>query len=219
MSVMSERPHRHLYGWLVGAAVASIIREARHRQRRRQLRIALLFTAALAITAVAYGLDRGPAPGPPAHGCALAACRVTLTSATLPNPCGLLSDRQAATLLGTKIQYHSAQLVTGEVAPPSEVRMCTWKGAPPNPNAYSDEMLVLSLGRTTAARFARQEQTFHQPFLRIAGLGDGAYATEGPAYLLFVRRDNYELSLQATPAANPTQLEERVAKLVLTRLG
>lgn len=194
-----------------------LIPEARARQRRRRLRALTVVLAAAAIGGSLYGLEQSGSTAPVAAGCKLGGCRLTLTAVLLPNPCELMTDKQAAGLLGTPILYHAQELPNGESTSPRLVRECTWKGAPLSKFGYDDEMLSLTIDPTTVTRFAQEEKTNWGRVVRLRGIGDAAFATTGSASFLVVREKNYELTLQ-TNGGYATQVEESFAKVVLHHL-
>jgi hypothetical protein len=92
----------------------------------------------------------------------------TAASAVLPNPCSLLTNNEAATLIGSKIQTRNA-------AGNRLYHSCTWTGENLGGYAPTHRSLMVQVTRATKAQFERSaKQT--RGAIRVAGIGEAAFA-------------------------------------------
>jgi hypothetical protein len=112
---------------------------------------------------------------------------VPVASARVPNACTLLTGSQAQAALGTKLQWKQRQ---GD----KFFSVCTWHGEPYNASAYGHPTLMLTLNKSTPARF-RRGFNLSRTAVRVRGIGDMAYTTSGMVHALYVLGKGYALML------------------------
>lgn len=194
----------------------ALIKEARERQRRRRMLLALLLIVAAGAVGIGYEISDAVSGSRSAASCAASQCASLGTpTSRVPNPCTLLTNAEAATALGTSIQYRSAQLPPS-MPTTSHYRMCTWKGAPLSSFGFSDNTVVIWIWPSTRKQFEKTARATKDAIV-IRDLGEAAYAINGPARLLYVLQRGYVLQVQAV-AVNPLQTDKKLAELALTRL-
>jgi hypothetical protein len=194
----------HLPWWNRHRA-ALLIKEARERQRRRLFWLAVAVLAAVCAGGIGYGISQAASGGSAGS-----------ATNTVPNPCLFLSNSQVAKTLGNPIQLrNSARRATGYATPE---RLCTWTAVPFSSRVFSDNTLVITIWRDTKTHFVAYHQLAHH-VVRISGVGESAYASTGPAWILDVFAHGYVLSIQqAENATNPIATDAALAKLAVTRL-
>jgi hypothetical protein len=106
----------------------------------------------------------------------------------VPNPCALLSTAQVASLLGTKVQSHTATSGHGQ-------RTCTWKGSPGGYNP-SQVSVTLSVNLSGKSAFLHTAKTIPGA-VRVAGLGTFAFSANG-GFSLFAWQHGYAIGLSGT---------------------
>jgi hypothetical protein len=198
----------HPVGGRSAAGAEALIAVARHRQRRRRIRFAIALALVVCAGWLGYRIGNGAARP--------ASVRATGTS-VLPNPCLLLTDAAAGAVLGTRIEYRTAELPSAVRSAPSRFRMCTWTGVPLGNFTSYHFSAVLMLARITLHRFKTTEREEGLSAVPVHGLGQFAYANTGAAHFLMVFDRGYSLTIQAA-AANPIAAAEALARLALERL-
>jgi hypothetical protein len=193
----------------------ALIKEARQRQRRRHVLLALVLIVAAGAASTGYAISNAASGSVSASACAASQCATAGSSAAgIPNPCILLTNAEAATALGASgIQDRNSQLPSGMAT--SHYRMCTWKGTPLNNAFYSDNTVTVLTYKSTRARFMSIERVSHGV---IRGLGEAAYGEGGAATMVFVFQRGSVIQIQVSPAVNPLQAEIKLARRALTRL-
>jgi hypothetical protein len=191
-----------------------LIEEARARQRRRRLRLAVL-AFVLVTGAVGYGIGRSAPDVSSTVHCVATRCASTpAAAASVPNPCALLTNREAAGAVGSGILMRNPQSPPG-MPPAARFRMCTWTGMPRSTYQSTGNRLDVMVVRTTKARFQKTAQAMRHA-VRVKGLGEAAYATIGAATFLNVYARGLAFTFRVDAVA-PLPVEKRIAKLVLAR--
>jgi hypothetical protein len=193
-----------------------LIEEARERQRRRRRWVAVLMIVAVGAGAIGYGISRGASGGRSSGSCAASPCASSrLPPPTIPKPCTLLTNAEAAKAVGSAIQDRSAQAPVGMVSN-SRFQMCTWTGAPLSSFRSQGNELVIMVSRSTKPQFEQAARTTRSA-VAVRGLGQPAFAIDGPAHFLNVFHGGYTFTFQIG-AVNPIASEKQIARLVLARV-
>jgi hypothetical protein len=149
--------------------VAPLIREARDRQHRRRLWMALVALAVVLFATAGYGLSRASG----SH--AQAACVFGKCGKALPNPCGLLSSGQVSRAFASKVIGRTSQASGNYARSPS----CTWTGTPLTSHYGSPTPSIrLQIAHLSKKTFLRNEGLSKPPPIRTSGVGEVATWSE-----------------------------------------
>jgi hypothetical protein len=209
MSVLiNELPSR------LRSRVAPLIKEARDRQRRRRLWVALVALAVVLFATAGYGLSRASGSHAQAACAASGQCGRALSgSPAVPNPCTLITNAEAAKFLGNPVQYRTPDAMRGKS---DKRRTCTWTAVPFSSFGYNGNRFTMSLTPMTRARFATGLLAMRRS-VPVRGIGQLAYRTTGPAYFVSAFDHGYAVVVSGY---SPDQIngEEQLAKVILTRV-
>jgi hypothetical protein len=129
----------------------------------------------------------------------------------VPNACTLLTNAEAATVLGSKIESHE---------PGGGGHSCTWTGVNlSRPGFYeTHRTLMVDAAAESRAGFVRSADREASARL-VRGLGDVAFRTgNGNITFLAVWQKGYVVTLEAGLVTDPLAAEKQAAKLALKRL-
>src|SRR4051794_13457643 len=134
--VIHELPSR------IRSRIVPLIKEARDRQRRRRLWMAVIAVAVCLLAIGTYGLSR--ASGSHAQAvCASGQCAGAMSGAApVPNPCALITNAEARKFLGHPVQYKTADTMRGTS---DGTRTCTWTAVPFSNSAYNGNLFTVVL--------------------------------------------------------------------------
>ena len=188
-----------------------LIEEARERQRRRHVQLALVMIVALAVAGVAaHGTIPWLAGRHPA---------VTPAATVLPSPCALLTNADVAHAFGAKVAYRTRQ---------PQYANCSWSGWP-FAHQYGQQRVTIDVAAVTRAEFERAFSTFitvgPEPGTRriahaqrIDGVGDAAFAQSFAGTSLFVWHNGVMFSIETTFIGPQLAAEKRLAAAAIARL-
>jgi hypothetical protein len=131
------------------------------------------------------------------------------SAAGLPNPCALLTNADAAKVLGSKISYRTPK--TDDF-----YRSCTWNGVDLSSATSAHASLMVDVSRITKAKFLRQAAQWRGAVL-VRGLGDVAVGTPRDiAVELSVWQNGLELTFEVVQSSSPAfSAEKAAAKIAL----
>ncbi len=133
-------------------------------------------------------------------------------SASLPNPCMLLTNAEAAEALGSRVQNRTTQLQP-TMQETTRFRMCTWTGAPISSYRSSGNTLRLIILPSTRSQFLKAAKQ-SPGAVRVQNLGDTAHATSQSLNLL---ARGYSLSIWLS-SVDARQAERVLARAAVKRL-
>jgi hypothetical protein len=128
------------------------------------------------------------------------------SAAGLPNPCALLTNADAAKVLGSKISYRTPK--TDDF-----YRSCTWNGVDLSSATSAHASLMVDVSRITFLRQAAQRRGA----VLVRGLGDVAVGTPRDiAVELSVWQNGLELTFEVVQSSSPAfSAEKAAAKIAL----
>lgn len=132
------------------------------------------------------------------------------SGAKIPKACGLLTNKQVARALGSRIYLRQASKFGLSPA-------CTWRGPPLNRYTSAGKTLRAWVMPISKARF---KQSARSNFMRrVRGIGQVAYGTPfSAAVQLEVWKHGYAVTFMASAVGSPFKVEKRVAKLAVKHL-
>jgi hypothetical protein len=140
----------------------------------------------------------------------LALTLTTSASSGAPKACALLTNAQAAHLIGGKIE-------TRTPGGSGQVNSCTWAGPPLGTFTSVHAQLFVQARRMEKAQFTKNANAM-QGVVRVHGVGDVAFVDTGPGKVLQAWQKGYSLLIQASRTADDMQTEKAAATAVFARL-